>query len=184
MRQRAWSKGAFVVLALAVVGTAFGQARVTGSVSATLGGEERTWNTLALPTDEGTQGTATWSSIMGTVLTVSIQAHAEPRYAIEHAISIEVTTSGTMPPACPCTFHDATLTYWSTGSMFRDVYSDDAASVVIDAFEPNGDGTYRVAGSFVGTLAYHASVQAEPDTSRTLPIEGRFEVDALMPAPQ
>jgi len=71
MRQRAWRDGAFVILALAVVGTAAGQAQVTRTVSATPGGEERSWSTLGLTTSEGTQGTATWSSIVGTLLTLT-----------------------------------------------------------------------------------------------------------------
>jgi hypothetical protein len=54
----------------------------------------------------------------------------------------------------------------------------------VDVFEPNGGGTYRVAGSSEGALAYGASVKAELNTSRTPPIEGHSEVDALMPDQQ
>ncbi len=53
MRQRAWLDGAFVILALTVVGAVAGQAQVTGTVSATRGGEERSWSTLGLTTSEG-----------------------------------------------------------------------------------------------------------------------------------
>ncbi len=180
----------FVILAL-VFSAASAQetATVIGTIDATLDGEAMTWYQIEITTPEGTASASTWSNIAMTLHNISLQGFVEPSYALDGALAISVSLMDGLPEGCPCTYADfeASVLYLSSGSMFSDLYTSDeeggAVTVVIDVFEPIGDGVYRVEGSFEATLVYVESMTAGADPDDSIEIVGDFVVERLPEEP-
>lgn len=166
-----------LLLFLVTFGSAAAQNEVTGTVEAVINGESRSWYTMLLKVAETGQPTATWSDDFGA--TFSIQAHPEQRFSVEGTLSIEFWAFE-FPGDCPCTFPEASVIFWSTSSMFENVYEDPEATVTITSIEPVGDGVFAVEGSFSATLVFQASLRDEPDPSDTLEVEGTFVIERML----
>jgi hypothetical protein len=175
----------FVLLAL-VVGAASAQdATVIGTIDATIDGEPVSWYQIEIATEEGPAPLSTWSNLMMTIYDVTLQGFLEPRFMVDRTLAISLSLTGGLPEGCPCTFDDfsASVLYLSGGSISGDLYASDeeggSATVVLDVFEPIGDGAYRVEGSFDATLVYVESFAAGPDPDDTIEIAGDFVVERL-----
>lgn len=173
------------VAALALgLGAAHAQdATVIGTIDATLNGEAGTWYFLEFATEEGPQATATWSSIMGMMLDLSLQAHPEPRYAITNALSLNLTLFST-PSGCPCAYgpDEVSVMHWPGSSMFENVHmSDDGgtAEATVTVFEEIAEGVYRLEGTFAAEMPLVPALGQAPDLSQVAMIEGSFVVERL-----
>ncbi len=173
-----------VVVLAALFGAVLAQqAEVIGNVEGTVNGEPASWYLLEVATEEGPQATATWSSIMGVMYDVSLQAHPERSFAIEDTISISFSLFA-LPDGCPCSYgsDEVEVMYWTTSSMFQDFHSSaDGGSVeaTIDAFEEVAEGAYRLEGTLSAELPFVPGIGQEPDPSQGLTIEATFIVDRL-----
>lgn len=178
----------FATLVALLVGLGLGAAvaqetTVIGTIDASLNGQAATWYLLEFATDEGPQATASWSSIMGVVLSVSLQAHPERRYAIEDTLSLELTFF-TPPSDCPCSYGSDAISvmYWPESTMLENVHSSDAggnAETTVTVFEETADGVYRLEGTFSAEMPLLPRMNQEPDMSQVATIEGSFVVDRL-----
>lgn len=173
---------ATVLLAVLLLGFSLGSAvaqnEVTGTVRATLDGTEREWVTLMLEGEETDMPSAAWHEMMGMITTIAIQAHPEPRFAIADTLTLEVVTFE-FPSDCPCTYQDASVMYWTTDSLLEDLYTADAATVVITSMEPLGDDAYALEGTVDATLSFMPTVHEGPDASDTIAIAGTFSIDRM-----
>jgi hypothetical protein len=178
----AWSALARAValwLIVLHVGTAAAQVGVSGTLTGTLGGEERTWYAITAVEEGEAVSTATFMSIGGAFYIISIQGHDEPRFRVEGTLSVEVTMTGLPDPAtCPCRADEASALYWNGSSMFSDLYEDEAAEVVFTVIALDGD-RMRLEGEVRATLAYRASMTSGLDQTDTLELDATFEVDAV-----
>lgn len=152
---------------------------VVGVITGSIGGEERRWSALGMETGEGYESTAYWMSVMGAITTISIQGHAEDRFAVEGALAIELTIFGPLPTECPCAIPEAEVLYWPTSSMFESLYVTDAADVTLTLVEPLDGDAFRIEGAFSATLLFQEGMMDEPDPSETLDVAGTFVVERL-----
>ena len=164
------------LVALAVLGAGIAQHEVTGTVEATVGGEERIWYTMQ-PDDESIAASATWSSMMHITM-FNLRASGEPGFAVPHALTIDMTTFSSVD-ACPCRIPSATVTLWTDGGIMEKVYKGDATEVVVTRLEPLGDDVYELEGTIEATLLFHENIMNEPDPDRTLDFSGTFLVERL-----
>lgn len=178
-------RAVLVLLALAIGSASAQDASVIGAIDATLDGEPMRWYQIEIATDEGPAPLSTWSNLMMTIYDVTLQGFLEPRFMVDRTLAISLSLTGGLPEGCPCTFDEfsASLLYLSGGSLSGDLYASDegggTATVVIDVFEPVGDGAYRVEGSFEATLVYVESFATGPDPDDTIEIVGDFVVERL-----
>ncbi|MDZ7708214.1 MAG: hypothetical protein U5J97_10070 [Trueperaceae bacterium] len=156
---------------------------VIGTIEATLNGEAGTWYVLEFATAEGPQATASWSSIMGVMLNLSLQSHPQRRYALEKTLSLEFSLYS--PPSdCPCSYgsEQVSAMYWPESSMLQNVHVSDAggsAEGTITTFEEISEGVYRLEGTFSAEMPLLPQMNAEPDMSQVATIEGSFVVERL-----
>ena len=175
----------FVLFALLAGSASAQDATVIGTIDATLDGEPMSWYQIEIATDEGPAPLSTWSNVMMTIYDVTLQGFLEPRFMVDRTLAISLSLTGGLPEGCPCTFDDfsASVLYLSGGSISGDLYASDeeggTATVVIDVFEPVGDGAYRVEGTFEATLVYVESFAAGPDPDDTIRIVGDVVVERL-----
>lgn len=175
---------AAVAALVVVLGAVHAQdATVIGTIDATLNGEAGTWYLLEFATDEGLQPTATWTSIMGTMLDLSLQAHPEQRYVVENALSLTLSLFST-PSGCPCSYgpDEVSVMHWPESSMFENVHSSDdggTAEATITDFEEISEGVYRVEGTFSAEMPLVPEIGQAPDLSQVATIEGSFVVERL-----
>lgn len=166
------------VVLLAVLATGLAQ-DVTGTISARLGDEVRTWSTIGTATDDGYQATASWTSFMDSFVTISIQGHTEAAFRVEGTLSIDATHFGSFPTDCPCDISEAEVMYWTSSSMFENVYVGEDAVVTLTTVEPLGGDAYRIEGTFSATLTFYPSALGEPAGDDTLAVEGSFVIERL-----
>lgn len=173
-----------LALLLALAGAAWAQdAETVGTIEGTVNGEPMTWYLLAMDTPEGPQSTATWSSIMGVMYDLSLQAHPEPTFVIEDALSLNFSLMA-LPSGCPCTYgpNEVEVLYWTTSSMFGDLHSSvdgGTAEATLTTFEEIEEGVYRLEGTFSAEMPYVEGIGAEPDTENVAVVEGAFTVERL-----
>ena len=172
-----------LLVALGVGAAVAQEATAIGTIDATLDGEAATWYFLEFATDDGPQTTASWSSIMGVMLTVSLQAHPEQRYAIEDTLSLDLTFFSP-PTDCPCSYgSDAvSVMYWPESTMLENVHSSDAggnAEATVTVFEEIAESVYRLEGTFSAEMPLLPRMNQEPDMSQVATIEGSFVVERL-----
>ncbi len=84
-----------------------------------------------------------------------------------------------LPGDCPCTV-SAEILYFTSPSMFSDVYQDQEATVTFSAFEQVDEETFRVAGTFSATMTFIKDATTEPDPDQALELSGSFEIGQLM----
>ncbi|MEX2501771.1 MAG: hypothetical protein WD336_05295 [Trueperaceae bacterium] len=180
---------AFLIAAIALatgLSAAVAQAEfeVLGTVDATIDGEPGTWYALGYDAGDGEEdATVHYQLLFGSMFSLQIQAHVEPRYQLEGTLALQGSSFAGVPSDCPCTLSEPEASYWSTSAMLEDVYMVDRdapdAEVILDAFEPIGDDAYRAEGSFRVVVHRYASVMGPPDLDDTLVLEGTFSVDRV-----
>ena len=154
---------------------------VTGTIQATLGGEERSWNTRGFETPDGYQATSSWSLISDIAASLALQGYTDDSFQVEEILSVEFASLGGFPNDCPCTFAHAEVGYWTTSSMFGDVYLTDEGEVTLTSVEQLGEDTYRIEGTFRGTLTFEEDVVDDiSDPDNTLEVEGSFVIERLV----
>lgn len=167
-----------LVLAMLLGSPALAQATViTGTLSGTVGDETFTWNTLGTEVEGEFQNTASWVSI-GTFYSLSLQGHVGESFSVEDTLDITMTLYS-VPENCPCTVTEADITYWTSSSMFDDVYIAEAAEVTLESFELVDDETFAVSGSLSVTLLFQESMTADLDESQTLELSGSFDIERV-----
>lgn len=173
-------RSAIATIALVMFGCVLAQ-EVTGTITGYVDGsdEARLWYTLGIDTDEGYQATADWTAIMDSLAAITVQGHSEERFATEGALSFEFTSFGGFPTDCPCTFDDASFTYWTTSSFMNEFFTTDEATVTIETAEEVEENVYRIEGSFEAILHFQESATSGPDPERTMAIHGTFTVERL-----
>ena len=154
---------------------------VTGTIQATLGGEERSWNTLGFETPDGYQATSSWLLILDNVASLTLQGHPGDSWQVEETLSVEFYSLGGFPSDCPCTFTDAEIRYWTTSSMFKGAYLTDEGEVTLTSVEQLDEDNYRIEGTFRGTLTFEEDVVDDiSDPDNTLEVEGSFVIERLV----
>lgn len=172
------------VVVAALLGTAAAQFEVSGTVEGTVDGDARTWYTLEYASDQGADGTA-WLRNLGndmfTMMMVEIQAHDEPRYKTEGTLSL----GGSLTQAfgdCPCTLSEVQILYFSSSSMFTDVYQSIQAEMIVESAQPADDGTIHLTGTFSARLGLveDAMQGTEPDPERAIDVAGSFDLGRVL----
>lgn len=188
-RRRTWFArrlAAAVIAGLAFLGASVATAQqftVTGTVTGTLAGEERTWYALEYQSqaEEGTDGTS-WLRNMGfgpvTLLSFEVEAHTQQAYGIEGTLLL----SGMLGSLdCPCVADEVDIRYISTPSMLEDVYAMLEGELVVATLEMSDDGTYRVTGTFRALLGHVEDLRTdEPDPEQTIEVAGEFALDRVL----
>lgn len=188
-RRRTWFArrlAAAVIAGLAFLGASVATAQqftVTGTVTGTLAGEERTWYALEYQSqaEEGADGTS-WLRNMGfgpvTLLSFEVEAHAQQAYGIEGTLLL----SGMLGSLdCPCVADEVDIRYISTPSMLEDVYAMLEGELVVATLEMSDDGTYRVTGTFRALLGHVEDLRTdEPDPEQTIEVAGEFALDRVL----
>lgn len=127
-------------------------AETTGTITGTLNGEEFAWRTVLFETPEGDQNTASFNRMaMGpiTLFDFSLQGHFADQFT-EQAIVLGFAIFNEDDLLhCPCTFDDAEAMYFTTSSMFGNVYVADG-TLTVETAEKLDDDTYALSGTFVG----------------------------------
>lgn len=137
----------------------------TGEITATIGGEQRTW--YVTESDRMSQsdwsGSPNWAS-------VSLFGHTAPDTVMtsKQALMIGFTATGTGAAS------DPEIGYLSE-SMSKAWVSDDTATVTIDSMTAEGD-RLSLTGSFTATMGYSEDYGRTVDTSDPREISGRFDV--------
>lgn len=173
-----------VVGLLALLGSAVAQFEVSGTIEGAIDGEARTWYTLSFDSDQGPDGTA-WLRYFGndyyTMVSLEIQAHDEPRYKTEGTLTLGGSLTQDLAD-CPCTLGEPDIMYFSSASMFSDVYQSIEAELIIESAVVLDDGAVRLSGTFTGLLGLVKEVMKgdDPDTERTISVEGTFTLDRAL----
>lgn len=173
-----------VVGLLALLGSAVAQFEVSGTIEGAIDGEARTWYTLSFDSDQGPDGTA-WLRDFGndyyTMVSLEIQAHDEPRYKTEGTLTLGGSLTQDFAD-CPCTLGEPDIMYFSSASMFSDVYQSIEAELIIESAVVLDDGAVRLSGTFTGLLGLVKEVMKgdDPDTERTISVEGTFTLDRAL----
>src|SRR5690606_25043945 len=127
-----------LVLPLAVAQGVLEGAEQTGVIAGVLDGAELQWRTLAIDTEEGTQNTANYDVFMERFYSFTLQGH-QGTSLIEGTLSISFTSLGGPLTDCPCDI-TGEIMYWTTTSMFNDVYMAEDAVITVLEFEELSDG--------------------------------------------
>ncbi len=109
---------------------------------------------------------------------IELQGHVGETFGIEGILTISMHESE-LPGDCPCTV-SAEILYFTSPSMFSDVYQDQEATVTFSAFEQVDEETFRVAGTFSATMTFIKDATTEPDPDQALELSGSFEIGQLM----
>ena len=172
---------ALFVLALGLAAAGLAQsARSLGTIEGTLGGEPRTWYALDFGGAGDVESTATVTDFGFGVLQISVVANPERRFMVEGALSIDLAVMGALD--CPCVFDDADVVWWSSSSMFNELYVSDEpgwARVTIDRWEPVAEGVFALQGEVEAELVFLAGLGSEPDGERMLRLEATFAIDEV-----
>lgn len=147
-----------------------------GSIDATLGGEDRSWNVLRGETERGPASTSiyqTRDAFGSAVHMLTLNAHTGTRPTTRDMISLSINTTEALE-TCPCTLGNQTIEYFVS---FSEVYRANA-EIVLERFEPAGDGWYEAAGRFSGTLA-PAEESGGAQGGEPMPIEGTFDIERV-----
>lgn len=149
-----------------------------GSINATLGGEDRSWNVLHGETERGPASTSiyrTKEALGSTVHMLNLDGHAGARPGTRDMISLSINSMEPLDD-CPCTLEHQTIEYFVSLS---EVYRARGAEIVIERFESAGDGWYEAAGRFSGTLAL-AEENDGGQGGEPMAIEGTFDIEHVL----
>ena len=154
-----------------------GDFETAGSIDATLGGEARSWTVLRGETERGPASTSTYrtrEAFRSTAHMLTLDGHSGTRPGTRDMISLSINT-GEPLDGCPCALEHQTIEYYVS---FSEVYRTRDAQIVLERFEPAGDGWYEAAGRFSGTLA-PAEESEGARGGEPMPIEGAFAIQGV-----
>jgi len=142
-----------------------------GTIKGTLGGEAGTWTALYRKRDSGADATSTYQTRrIGNIESYSLSVAGHVGTSMSPDGSLRISVMGTESfDACPCTVNTGTIEY--VVDLPDEVWEAREATMTIDVFYQNGDGTFGAEGSFSGTLAW-----PEGGSEETIPVEGTFDV--------
>lgn len=169
---------------LAWLGVAVAQFEVTGTIEGTIDGENRTWYTLEYASEEGLDGTA-WLNNYGndvfTMMFLEVQAHDEPRYKTQGTLTLGGSLTQDLAD-CPCVLGEPDIMYFTSTSMFADVFTTIDAELIIESAEAADDGTIRLVGTFTALLGFveNALQGTDPDPESTILVEGSFDLERVL----
>lgn len=173
-------------LALAFPAVAAAQTVVTGQMTATFDGEERTWHLLEHQSSARTQTSSSMGAIetfRGRTYSLNLQGQAEERFGVEGSLAL----GGMLESLddCPCGLDLTDLIYFtsssSSSSMFSAIYKAIESEVSVETIERIDEGVYSVSGSFRAVLGWIEDTrQGDPDPSRTVTVEGTFAADRVL----
>lgn len=168
-----------VLLAAMLLSVAAAQFEAVGTITATLGDEERTWYPLEYQ-GESSAVLSTMSYSNRNIHSLHIQGHVEETYAVEGVLSIDATFTSELED-CPCVLTSGDVMYFPTSSMFSDIYVSISMEVTIDSIEVVADGVATARGSFSALLGHVADLSSGegPDPEQTLEIAGEFVIERL-----
>lgn len=178
--RRTWGVG--IALLMGTAPFAVAQTSTTGTVNGSLDGEQRTWHVLEHRSEEGTESSSTMGAMPGfggESYILDVQAHSEERFSVEGALHF----SGMLDSleGCPCELTFTDSMYWTTTSMFDEVYRALESSVVVESVAQVEDGIYRLTGRFSARLGFmESAMQEEPDATRTVVVEGTFVLERVL----
>ena len=156
------------------------EAPTSGTMTGTVNGEETEWRTVVLTTPDGEQNTASFTRMeMGplTLFDFTLQGHQGNDY-VKHALALSFGVFDEADLAdCPCTIGDATATYWTTDSMFGQLYAG-PVSLVIEAATKHADDHYSLEGTFAGSLVYMESA-GNVDEDDLLEVDVSFGIERV-----
>lgn len=150
-------------------------AQDAGTIQGTLDGEARTWISLYRERDGDADATSTYQTrTIGRMdsRSLSLGGHVGPTMSPDGSIRISVTATTPLED-CPCTFETGTVEY--VVDVPDDRWEAHQATVTVDAFSENGDGTLAAAGRFQGTLR-------RPDgaSDDAMAVEGEFDIRQIL----
>ena len=178
---RAATLGFALLLILAFTAVALAQSpRTIGTVEGNLDGEAWTWYALDFGGPGEVEPTAYFSDFGFGLLQISIVANPEQRFMVQGALSIDIAVMGGLD--CPCVFDDAEVVWWSTSSMFNEVFVSDEpgwARVTITRWEPVGEGVYVLEGQVEAELVFIERLGSEPNADRVRRLDATFRIDEL-----
>jgi hypothetical protein len=105
---------------------------------------------------------------------LTLDGHSGTRPGTRDMISLSINT-GEPLDGCPCALEHQTIEYYVS---FSEVYRTRDAAIVLERFEPAGDGWYEAAGRFSGTLA-PAEESEGARGEEPMPIEGAFDIEGV-----
>jgi hypothetical protein len=144
-----------------------------GTIEAELGADRRTWTSLYVERDGNPQSTSTYQTRrIGSFenRSLSLAGHVGTSLSPIGSLRIELLATEALE-GCPCTFEDARIEYMV--DFPDDRRTTESATLTIERFTANGDGTFAAVGSFSGTLT------REGDGER-LPVTGTFQIDRIL----
>jgi len=156
------------------------QTRTLGTIEGLLGGEERTWYALDYGGTGDVEPTATVTDFGFGMLQISLTANLEQRFMVEGSLMIDISVMGELD--CPCVFDDADVVWWSSSSMFRELYVSDApgrARVTVTRWEQVDEGVFALEGEIEAELVFLEGIGSEPDADRTLRLEATIRIDEV-----
>ena len=146
-----------------------------GTLTGTLNGEDRTWTALYMVRNGNPTGTSSYQTrtVAGTEThSLSLGGHVGATLSSDGSLRVSVMATEPLDD-CPCTFTNETVEY--VVDLPDDVWEARQATVTIDVFYQNGDGTFGAEGSFAGTL-----VRTDGSSDQEMPVEGTFDVRKIM----
>ena len=155
----------------------------SGTIDATLGGQERVWHMVITEAPGVRVNTANWSFFdYSTVKFHTITLTGYPGAAVtlddvqtyEGRLELTFMFSDGLPSDCPCAV-EASITYSASDSISKDKYLAEEAPVTLTTFRSLDERTFAMAGDFTATLAFQKDSLSDPDPDNTLDIGGRFE---------
>ncbi|GHE19945.1 hypothetical protein [Halomonas urumqiensis] len=163
MSKMSWQPLVLTAATLAIAVTA-----QAAGVNGTLDGDAREWHVVTH--SEGS--TANFSEIAPGMFSITIQAHREPRYALEGTLSIDFMVMNGQPM-------DASVMYLPESSMMPHYGTEgETANIQFETLEIEGD-TARLKGNVETTLLYLASISEGHDPDDTLDVAVEFDVEAI-----
>lgn len=149
-----------------------GAPKAVGSITASFGGEDRSWTALYRVADGRTSATSTYQvrKIGGREThMLSLGAHVGVTMSTKGSMRVRATVTTPLSD-CPCEV-SGSLEYVGDESK---LWEGAGATVKIDAFSDNGDGTYSAKGSFSGTLP------RDRNAADLVRVEGTFNIKQIM----
>ncbi|MFA5551311.1 MAG: hypothetical protein WDA03_06800 [Trueperaceae bacterium] len=154
------------------------EAVTTGIITGNLGGEETSWRTVELDSGEAQLHTSTLTVLMDILYTYTLQGHQDDQL-VEGAVAISFVSYSAPLADCPCEL-TGEITYWTTTSAFRDLYTTAEATITVLEAEEVDVGVWRVVGTAEGQLDYFESLTTGEPTGEPMDVSLEFSVDRVV----
>lgn len=129
-----WKAMLFLAGMLLVAG-ASAQTEASGTITGSLGGEGRSGYTIHMATEGEAANTAEWANPFGGFYTFSLQGHREVGFRVEGTIGLEFSFFAGLPEGCPCSADEASIIYFASSEMLRNIYEGEDASITVTELE-------------------------------------------------